>query len=448
MPYINKASIKEKYRAWDGDILSKLKINNATAPNNKKISKQKIDNSQQKHKSISKVVANKEQSDSAINRKVVAKREQTSSKRIANLEQTSPVSDSITGIKVVANEGRGDNKNKFFSLTGLQKNIVVFIYDLCKFARDKKTDPISISQISDKCRHTVKTVKNAINRLVKKEILFRNGFKNGRGGWTIYSIPNDVYQEILNLESGGKTISNWEQTGSKLASKLASELIASTSSSSSSNILNTTTTGVNKKPITEILNDGWAKIDIEPLSNIGFTQTHLLQMASQNKLTPQVVQDSIYAFAFDLENSDKAKKINSDPINYFMGIVRNGKVYLPSSNYESPQDKSMRLYKEKMSEIEQRRRVIERDAINLAFNDWFEKLTDEQKREFLPEMFRNTTRLEKNKILESSARKKFETEIWPIKKAEIMRFNENAPSNFNIVEPVIEEVREAQEEQE
>ena len=41
----------------------------------------------------------------------------------------------------------------------------------------------------------------------------------------------------------------------------------------------------------------WQNIDIEPLSQIGFTTTHLSQLAAQNKLPPQVVQDSIYAFA-------------------------------------------------------------------------------------------------------------------------------------------------------
>jgi hypothetical protein len=429
MPHINKVSIKEKYRAWDSDILSKLKINKIVASDNKKKGVPKTDKSQQNQcKSNSKVVANQEQSGSITNSKVVAKDNQTNSKPIANWEQTSLKSDSTTKSKVVANQEQSGSKNKFFSLTGLQLRIVIFIYEFCKFARDKKTDPISIYQISDKCKHTVKTVKNAINRLVKKEILFRSCFKNGRGGWTVYSIPNDIYQEILNLESNSKAIANWEQTGSKVAFKLAPELIAPTSSSSV-NILNTTTTGEIETPKTSVLNDEWLKIDLEPLSNIGFTQTHLTQIASQNMLPAELVQGSIYAFDFDLRENNKAKSITGDPINFFMGILRKGKPYAPTSNYESPQDKAMRIYRERMSEIEQKRVDAEKEAINLAFNDWFSKLTNEQKIGFLPEMLRRTAiqrnengeKIDKSKILESSARKHFEVKIWPEKKAEIIQ---------------------------
>lgn len=78
---------------------------------------------------------------------------------------------------------------------------------------------------------------------------------------------------------------------------------------------------------------------------------------------------------------------------------------------------------ERKRETEQKRLGIEKEAISLAFGDWFAQLTDNQKREFLPEMFRNTPRLEKNKLLESSARNHFEAEVWATKKNEILQKN-------------------------
>jgi hypothetical protein len=421
MPHIDKVSIKEKYRAWDSDILSKLKINNVTISQNKKNSRQLLGKSQQKlHKSDSKEVANRKQSGSITSSKAEASWEQSGGKPKANWEQTSPKSDSITSSKVVANWERLEEKGKFFSLSGLQRHITIFIYELCRFARDKKTDPISIHQLSDKCRHTTKTVKNAINRLVKKGILFRNYFKNGRGGWTVYSIPSDIHQEILGMESVSKEIANWEQTGSKLAAKLTSKLVADASSSSGIDYINTTTTGDLENSKLDNLGADWLKIDIEPLSKIGFTKTHLMQIASQNKISTPIVQDSIYAFAFDLQENDKAKSIKGDPINFFMGIVRNGKPYTPPGNYESPQDKAMRVYRERMREIEQGRVAAEKEAIDLAYNNWFAQITDAQKKEFLPISMRQGARLEKNKMLESAARGHFEAEIWPDKKNEIV----------------------------
>lgn len=107
----------------------------------------------------------------------------------------------------------------------------------------------------------------------------------------------------------------------------------------------------------------WQNIDIEPLSKIGFTTIHLSQIAEQNKLQPQAVQDSIYAFAFDLQENNKAKSIKGDPINYFMGILRNGRVYTFPSNYESPQDKAMRLYTEQKEAIAQKKKALEKNLL-------------------------------------------------------------------------------------
>jgi hypothetical protein len=49
-------------------------------------------------------------------------------------------------------------------------------------------------------------VKNAIGRLEKKSCLIRIGFKNGRGGWSRYEVPDDIYQRI---ETGSKLGAKW-----------------------------------------------------------------------------------------------------------------------------------------------------------------------------------------------------------------------------------------------
>ena len=316
-----------------------------------------------------------------------------------------------------------ETKINFSSLVGLQRNIVLFLYEICKASRDKTTCSLSIEHISSSCKTTKSSAQKTIQRLEKKHILKRSEFKNGRSGWTRYELPEWIYQEILHNETQDKLKTNIGQTWDKLGTEPKTELRTSPSSSSGYNILNTTTTGDPDKPRQGILSEEWLKIDIGSLSNIGFTMTHLIQIASQNKLTASVVQDSIHAFAFDLQENDKAKSIKVDPINFFMGILRGGKPYAPSSNYESPQDKAMRVYRERMREIEQGRVDSEKEAIGLAFNEWFAKLTDEEKKEFLPELFRNNTnseKLGKSKILESSARNHFEKEIWPDKKKEIV----------------------------
>ena len=47
-----------------------------------------------------------------------------------------------------------------------------------------------------------------------------------------------------------------------------------------------------------------------------------------------------------------------------------------------------------MREIEEGRIAAEKEAFNLAFNDWFIKLSDDQKRGLLPEILRRTANME------------------------------------------------------
>ena len=313
-----------------------------------------------------------------------------------------------TDTKVIPNQYQTDTETSFLSLTGLQKKTLLTIYKLCQITFDKKTNAIPISQLSEQCESTVGAIKTVINRLITKKLLIRNSFKNGRGGWTVYSLPYKICQEIFNMELQYNQL----QANPKAISKIVFNQF-----NSSSYIYNNTTTTKNLSM--NNVSDEWLNVDVEPLSMIGFKKIHLAQIAAQNLLTVSMVQDSIYAFAFDLLENDKAKNITGDPINYFMGILCKGKPYVPTSNYESPKDKAIRLYKEKMVEIEQKRMITEKEITNLAFNNWFASITEDQKRQFLPEMLRKTTNLENSKILETSARQHFEKTIWPKKRKEI-----------------------------
>jgi hypothetical protein len=316
-----------------------------------------------------------------------------------------------------------DNETINFLLSALAKGkekIFKHFLHICIKNGSCSTGKILSSKMSSEINIPYPTLKTTLVRLLKSNLIRRNQGKTSRSGYIDIHIYKNVKDSAIlyygrNLSNGG--------LGNNLEHGLDNK-----PNSSSSNI-NTTTNKDGKEQ--NQLFEKWKNIDIEPLSMIGFAKIHLNQIASQNILSPQIIQDSIYAFAFDLQKNDKLKTIKGDPINFFMGIIRNGKPYVPPSNYESPQDKAMRLYAEKMKEIEQKRSSIEKEAINLAFNEWFPRLTDSQKRELLPENMRVGARLEKNKFLESSARSKFEIEIWPAKKLEIVGDNENADKAVN-----------------
>jgi len=309
-----------------------------------------------------------------------------------------------------------DKKADFFALSGSQKNITIYLYNICKISRDKATHPLSLELIANSCQTTVLSAKKTLQRLEKKGIITRNNFKSGRGGWTSYCLPNGVFQQVLYMETEDKSRTIRGQTEDKLGTELGTETRTSlSSSSSSSNIYNnktTTTSGAEKSK----LEDEWLKVNIEPLLNIGFTETHLGQIASQNLFSPDIVQNSIYAFAFDLENNDKAKTLKKDPINFFMGILRRGMPYAPPDNYEHPKDKATRLYLESMRKVVQKREKIRQEMMNVAFEDWYYKLENEDAKSFLPiEMklppsYANAPK--ESRIVKDKARAHFIENIW------------------------------------
>ncbi len=303
------------------------------------------------------------------------------------LQQTDIQSSTKLTTEVATNRQQTDNKPTtklpFSSLVGLQKEIVIYLYLECKSSRSKITDSITLEHISDKVKCSKNTAKITLQRLEKKGCIIRNEFKIGRGGWSKYEIPEYLYHDILRKETDNKLATNWQRSDNKLGTKQTTEPTTNYSSSSSFKELKTTTTTEEQ---INTGNYGWLKeIDIEPLSGIGFSIHYLMQIASQHKLSPETIQQSINAFAFDLTENDKAKKIAGNPLNYFMGILRKGMPYLPPPNYEAPEDKAMRIFLERKKELEKIRLEREEELLKLACGEWLESLSEKEKEDLMPE---------------------------------------------------------------
>ncbi len=313
------------------------------------------------------------------------------------------------------NSGKIENKVKFSSLIGLQREIVLFIYEQGHFSRDRITAPLSIEHLAISCKTTKLSAQKTVQRLEKKEAIIRAEFKNGRGGWTRYGLPDLIYQEILHT---GKFMENLGQTQDKVRSQPRTQPRTDSSSSSSYIINNKNTTTTSDSRENGKLAEEWHNVDIEPLSEVGFSKTHFLQIAHQGKLSAEMVQTSIHAFAFDLKRNNKVKVLKTNPVNYFMGILRNGQPYAPPSNYESPQDEALRIYVEKQRELEKRRAEFESNALDFAFKEWLHSLNEAEKNQIVPHSLRNF-KAEQPKI--AILKEHFTKEIWPKKCMEIMQ---------------------------
>ena len=376
----------------------------------------KTNGKQSGNRSGVKQVTNKKQIDN--NKPVITKVLPSISKQTGN--------DSITKQVTTFKENRkqmGNSLTEKFpleQLVGTQRATIIFFYLLAKKNQSQKTNPVTLEHISKSLNIEKNVLKTTIIRLQKKGCIERHEGKTGRGGWSCFTVSNNLYQEIMQHERQGFLDKELVNTDNNLVTKEVTERVASVPSSSSSIYNKTTTTE------SEEINANDFTINIVPLSNIGLTHGHIAQLTKQQKLTFEQIQDSIYYFAFDLARNEKAKTLRKDALNFFMGILRQGLPYAPPNNYESPEAEAMRLHMESKAKAKKINEQLEKELKENLWQEWRETLSEQELMEFhvpgeisdsVPEKVRATL---KRRNATANAYQYFESEIWPSKRKEIV----------------------------
>ena len=344
----------------------------------------------------------------------------TDNKLGTNRQQTEYTTDNKLSTNWVQTEYKPGTSRQFSELSGLQKTLIHLLYQECKISRSKTTGNLTLEHISSSTKHLKNTVKITLQRLERKNLIKRISYKNGRGGWTQYSLDDSIFRDLLQHETDNKLSTNWVQTGNKLGTQPSTQPSTSASSSSSSyNIINTTTT---KLP------EEWLKIDLEEASSFGLTQNHLFQLYRTGGYDPKIIEDSIRHFCFDLEHNKKAKSIKTNPLSYFMAILKRVGVYAAPDNYESPRDRALRLYVEKEKIVQEKKAAIEKECFNLEFEKWLGQLSENEKSEIIPSETKKTN-LAAPKM--AALRVHFEKFFWQSIKNEILNkiFKETGNGN-------------------
>jgi hypothetical protein len=298
----------------------------------------------------------------------------------------------------------------FSSVVGLQRKALFCLYESCRFSGSKISLPFAIQNIADACGTSISAVKKALQRLERKHFLHRAEYKDGRSGWTRYQLSSAVYNSLLQTESGAKLESKWSQSEVKVGTKVGTKVEPSAPSSSSKDLdLITTTTGPSVKsgPSPDVLAPEWGAVDISSLGEVRFSRNQVKQIADQGLLTPEQLQESIYAFAFDLRENGKARELKSPPVNYFMGILRRGP-YAPPANYESQEERQARLFLESKNARQQERRDRVKKIKEAEFEEWLIDLPKEERVRLTPI---GTTDMSKRTQLWDH----FENQVWRIR---------------------------------
>jgi hypothetical protein len=95
-------------------------------------------------------------------------------------------------------------KIKAREITGQQRQIVMFIYQQVIKNPNRKTDEISTNDLievlkKDKSEKSQESIRHNILALIKKGCLKKEGYKSGPGGYSQYSIPEDLIIQISQI---------------------------------------------------------------------------------------------------------------------------------------------------------------------------------------------------------------------------------------------------------
>lgn len=279
-------------------------------------------------------------------------------------------------------------------LSGHQKIIFAFILERCLSRGLLSSGMITSEMLTSITNTSLSMVNTSIQRLVDKKLVSRENGKRGRGGFYCFSLNPEVkdaaieYRRLATLDSTEASRQNESQIENFDPTRIDGRKFSSS--------------GLPKE---------WEEIDIELLQHIGFSRSHLVQLFKQGDLEAQSIQDSVYHFAYDLKYNNKSASITkSSPIGYFMGILKRSAVYTAPDNYESPKDRALRELLERKKAEKEKRETMVKELINMAFEEWQAKLSQEEKDKFIPEEIRKG-RLSGAK--HASLKTYFTENVWP-----------------------------------
>jgi len=289
----------------------------------------------------------------------------------------------------------------FSSLVGIQRKIVLFLYEECKLNRSKRTQPLTMEYIKNSCGSTISSIKKSIQRLENKEIVKRTVYKLGRSGWTQYELTDQVYNEILYSENYRPAVLNQHYFRDKLETQVETELETTLSSSSSSNINTTTTTTL---PLE------WRQLDVSPLSGIHFGHVEIRNIFNKcpESITPDIVQDSIHQFSYGLIHNPERYKNMKSPAAILVKNLCQG-IPWRENGYVSVEEQ---MKQEKENRVTM---LIEKQFKEPKFLAWFNGLNQQDKENFVPQVIKHSTAyvISKNVIEKEYAKKYFDSSLWP-----------------------------------
>ena len=270
---------------------------------------------------------------------------------------------------------------RFCMLVGVQKKIMETIFLEAFKAGQRFSPQLSLDFISSYSKTSKSSLKKAIKRLIEKKLLIRGNYKNGRGGWTEYEIPNDVFTEMLQIESGANVGPKWGQSGAADGAKVGPQLGPNSSRRRRDLNFNEKSSSSDFDESNE--HDPFSLRSViipDVVRKAGFTENHLAQIEKMEKISPEDMQEYLYHFEYELK--DENNKMDN-PLSYFMYSIKNTASF-SSGRYAKAMGAKIDDENKLIRQIRDQRKKEKEETEEFLFSEWLKTRTKEEIKALVP----------------------------------------------------------------
>ena len=330
-----------------------------------------------------------------------------SNEHIENISKTETKTVLETSLKQNSNISK--TSSGFAAVVGIQRKILDYFFARAQNLGSRTTGKIFTEELAEMLVCSVETVRTSVQRLEKKGFVFRQEFKRGRGGFSVFEIGLEAYQNLL-LHNITKT--TFKQHDNITNTQTKTETKTSLSSSSRDFYLNnsTTTEDVDNSDAGHLKN-----LDFSIVTEFGITSSTLNRC---RELYPSVSNDQLAAlierFGQFMKTQD-AKRVQNAR-GFFISLAEQlSKGVTPLDHIETNSEALMREFVERAKEAKARREMLEKEASEFAFEEWIENLDSKARDELVPP---NSVIESGSKIQTIKLKEHFRLNVWPTKFAE------------------------------
>ena len=243
-------------------------------------------------------------------------------------------------------------------LVGKEKTLLCYIVSLCKNRASLETETVPSDELKNLLEVDNNGLANIVFRVKDKGFLSITEQKKGRVSWRKFSVPKEIYEQILRKGLENDIVINRNTYQKPLDNALENPSYSSSSLNISKN---------------------YNHIEIpENVSDIGFGGRHISQILEMNKLTEIELQDSLYHFSEDLKTGLKTR-VKTSPLALLIGILRNGSPYI-SEGFLTSLKADLDKVRGRVQQYEAIQKELQESALKAKFIEWKEKNPEEVQR--------------------------------------------------------------------